>query len=261
MKATRAIASQQPQTAISRLFAEHGDRIYRLGLRLCGKPEDAEELVQETFLSAFRNWDQFEGRAKPSTWLYSIAARACGRRKRLRAGEPRTLDSLSNDSAYARMVKTGTESPLETQMRQEVQEVVQNGLATLPFKYRMPLVLKDIAEMSIADVCLVLGLRTATVKTRLHRARLKLRDAIGNPLPTRDPASAPSREICLDLLTAKQEALDRGTELAVPKQEICHRCRHLFAELDLGRNVCRDLDRGTMPEGLRTLIEERLRSS
>jgi RNA polymerase sigma-70 factor (ECF subfamily) len=61
------------ETAIPRLMAEHGAKIYQLGLRLCGKPPDAEDLAQETFLQAFRKWGQFEGRAEESTWLFTIA--------------------------------------------------------------------------------------------------------------------------------------------------------------------------------------------
>lgn len=83
-------------TAIPRLLEEHGDRIYGLALRTCGNPDDAEELVQETFLNAFRRWDSFEGRSDPSTWLYTIATRACRRMHRLKSGEPRTMLSLDD---------------------------------------------------------------------------------------------------------------------------------------------------------------------
>jgi RNA polymerase sigma-70 factor (ECF subfamily) len=61
--------------AVERLMQDHGGRIYGLGLRLCGDPEDARDLVQETFLRAYRKWDQFEGRSEPATWLYTIASR------------------------------------------------------------------------------------------------------------------------------------------------------------------------------------------
>lgn len=83
------------QTAIPRLFEAHGGRIYTLGLRMCGDPDRAEDLVQETFLKAFGGWDQFEGRSNPATWLYSIASRACQRMQRRRAGEPRRMLSLT----------------------------------------------------------------------------------------------------------------------------------------------------------------------
>lgn len=82
--------------AVSRLFEEHGARLYRLGLRFCGSADEAQDLVQEVFLQAFRKWDQFDGRSAPATWLYTIAARRCQRRHRRRAGEPRSLLSLSS---------------------------------------------------------------------------------------------------------------------------------------------------------------------
>ena len=71
-------------------------RLYRIGLRMCGKPDEAEDLVQETLLQGFRKWEQFEGRSNPATWLYTIAGRLCQRKHRRRAGEPARLESLSD---------------------------------------------------------------------------------------------------------------------------------------------------------------------
>ena len=66
-----------PAAAVEVLVREHGDRLYGIAGRLCGRPEEAEDLVQEVFLQAFRGWRAFEGRSKPLTWLYTIASRAC----------------------------------------------------------------------------------------------------------------------------------------------------------------------------------------
>jgi RNA polymerase sigma-70 factor (ECF subfamily) len=71
-------------------------RLFRIAMRMCRNPADAEDLVQETLLQGFRKWRQFEGRSNPSTWLYTIAARLCQRRHRRRAGEPARVESLSD---------------------------------------------------------------------------------------------------------------------------------------------------------------------
>ena len=90
-----ARAAKEPAgEAIFRLFDSHGDRIFGLGLQMCGSPEDAEDLVQETFLRAYRAWDTFEGLSAPCTWLFTIAARTCKRLHRRRSGAPLRLESF-----------------------------------------------------------------------------------------------------------------------------------------------------------------------
>lgn len=251
--------------AISRLMEEHGGRIYGLGLRVCHGPAEAEDLVQETFLRAFRHWDQFEGRSQPSSWLYTIATRLCRRMHRKRSGEPDHLESLaellpSADEAIPAPPEHG--DPLDQQLRRETRERVQAGLAALPLDFRMPLMLKDIAELSIPQIAEILGIKEATVKTRIHRARLKLRQVLAEGLPPggpREPEHRPhSRQVCLDLLRAKQEALDRGVELPVSAHELCSRCNSVFQTLDLAVSVCRELGRGELPGEVRDLLEREM---
>lgn len=252
--------SKEPaDAALPRLLEEHGPKIYNLGLRLCGSPAEAEDLVQETFLQAFRKWDQFEQRSEPSTWLYTIAARACRRRHRKRSGEPSRLESLTellpSGEAEVPDLSVLDEGPFAERLRGEAREAIDRALPGLPLAFRLPLVLKEIAELSMAEVASVLGLKEATVKTRVHRARLALRRELARSLPRR-PAPPPdhSRQVCLDLLYAKQEALDRGVELPVSAGELCDRCRALFATLDLGQDVCRAIGQGEIPPRLRDLL-------
>ena len=257
---------REATAAVSQWMEQYGGKIYGLGLRLCGSPEEAEDLVQETFLQAFRHWDQFEGRSAPSSWLFSIAARVCKRRHRRRAGEPARLepleDLLPSGEPDVPDVPDRGEGPLEEQLRREAQETVAAALARLPMAFRLPLVLKDIADLSVPEIAAVLGIREATVKTRVHRARLALRRELARLLPRR-PAPPPNhdRGVCLDLLHAKQEALDRGVELPVPPGELCSRCRSLFLTLDLTQEACHAIGQGTLPpavlELLRRQLEER----
>ena len=146
--AATAWAGLSPEAAVSRLLDEHGGQLYRIGLRFCGNAADAEDLVQQTFLQAFRKWHQFKGDAAPTTWLYTIAARACERHQRRRVGQPARLESLdallpSGDPKIVDLPAIG-DSPLDSQVRREAQEAVERGIGTLPTKLRMALVLKDI---------------------------------------------------------------------------------------------------------------------
>lgn len=263
MPEARGRAGNIDGDAIERLLEKHGGKIYQLGVRLCGSHEEAEDLLQDTFLLAFRKWRQFEGRSDPATWLYTIASRACWRRKRRRAGQPRTLEPLSSllpgrEDSLPDLTRD-REAPLEGQLRREMREAVDRAIAELPLHYRMPLVLKDLAELSVTEVAEILSLKEATVKTRVHRARVQLRAALSKELPQRPaPPAAHERQICLDLLTAKQEALDKGLAFPVPDQELCDRCRSLFDTLDLTRDVCLILGRDRLPAGVRELVLRRL---
>jgi RNA polymerase sigma-70 factor, ECF subfamily len=252
------------RAAVARLLDEHGGKIYGLGLRLCGSPQDAEDLVQETFLRALRKWHTFEGRGEPSSWLFTIAARVCRRRHRRRSGEPRRLESLDEllpsplDPSVPDLPAADA-SPLDEQLRREVRETVEGALGRLPMALRLPVLLKEVADLSLAEIAQVLGLKEATVKTRVHRGRLALRRELDRRLPRR-PAAPPdhSRSMCLDLLQAKQEALDRGVELPLAPDELCSRCRSLFATLDLARDACRQLRAGELPASVRALLGRRL---
>lgn len=254
---------QPANAAIPALLKSHGGQIYGLGLRLCDDPDKAQDLVQETFMRALKSWDTFDGRSKPSTWLYVIATRACQRLERRRAGEPRSMKPLeqllpSGDTTIVDLPSSG-DTPLEWAERQEVIEAVRGAIDTLPLRFRLPLVLKEIEEMSIKDVAAILGLKEATVKTRLHRARLLVRSTMAEHLPQRAVQAQNSQKgQCLDLLWAKQEALDRGIPFSIPVEHLCDRCRSVFATLDLGSHVCRALGSGELPESVRSAIEDRL---
>jgi hypothetical protein len=129
----------------------------------------------------------------------------------------------------------------------------------VPRDFRIALVLKDIADFSLEEVAEILGVRPATVKTRVHRGRLKLREALSNggvfgPLPE----SPIPRRVCIDLLRAKLDAMDRGVDFPFPHGEICDRCSALFQSLDLGQQACASLRGGDLPEELRTRLERML---
>ena len=236
--------------AVPLLVENHGGQLYGIARRLCGNTEDAEDLVQETFLQAYRRWDQFEGRAKPLTWLYTIASRACIRMHRKRSGEPDAMASLEETLPFAEGALPCIDDPLNEQIRREGIELVQGAILELPMDFRMPLVLKDIIGLSLAEIAAILDIKEATVKTRVHRARLKVRKVLEQVMVPRDlPPAAYERQVCLDLLEAKQDALDRGASM--PENIVCDRCREVFASLDFGQELCARLGDGEIPGEVR----------
>lgn len=245
-----------PSARITEIFESEGGRMYQLALRFCGNPDQAEDLVQEVFLQAYRGWAGFRGDSDVKTWLYRIAARACQRMHRRRVGEPEQLASIDAPLPFGEpmiaVIPDEQDDALQQQIREEARERLEAEISRLPDDFRVPLVLKEIVGLSVKQVADVLGLEQGTVRSRLHRARLKLRHAIDPAIPrTSDPAPPPAydRQTCLDLLDAKQNALDRG--VALTDEVICQRCRSVFAELDLAHSLCAQLANGDIPAGLR----------
>ncbi len=255
--------TEPAEEAIPILVEAQGGRLFSLAMRFCGNREEAEDLVQETFLQAYRNWSQFQGRSSPTTWLYTIASRLCRRMHRKRAGEPDRLESLDDlvpfEEARIPVVPDDRASPLAEQVRAEGRRRVEAAIASLPDDFRMPLVLKEILGFSVADVAAILDLKAATVKTRLHRARLRVRKAMEDALPTEAvPPAAYSKQVCLDLLQAKQDALDHDAPFEFPDNVVCERCAEIFATLDLARDLCGELGRGALPSDLRREVLARV---
>jgi len=160
--------------------------VYNVALKLLGDEQEAEDVLQETFMSAFRALESFEARSKLSTWLYRIAYNAS--LMRLRKRKQMTTFSLERAS----LDKDGFEAPASGQLvdwstvpdeellTAEAREEMDRAIAELPESLRSTFVLRDIQGLSGAETAEVLGITVQAVKTRLHRARLQLRDRLSD---------------------------------------------------------------------------------
>ncbi|MEN8145238.1 MAG: sigma-70 family RNA polymerase sigma factor [Gemmatimonadota bacterium] len=252
--------SLAPNEAVALLFESYGDMIYSLGLSLCGEREGAEDLVQETFLRALKSWDGFEGRSKASTWLYTIATRACRRMRRRRAGEPTRLESLTRllPSGEEGLIQIPAEDDPEAEaVLRHATDAIRSAVAKLPLDFKLPFVLKEMVGFTLAEVGEVLGLKEATVKTRVHRARLKVRQQLIEKLPSAPaPAKDHARQECMALLRAKLEAMDRDAVFPLSLDVLCARCTSVFATLDFARGACVMLREESMSDDLRSSLAE-----
>jgi len=168
--------------------------MYRFANRLCGETEAAKDLVQETFLNAYRGFKNFRGDAQISTWLYTIASRACLRMRRRRKGAPErelSLDEFipTSEGEFRLQIPVDGLSPEEALLNKELRQALDDAINQLPKKYRMVLVLRDMEGLSAKEVGTIMGLNERAVKSRLHRARLFVRrelSARGVTEPARD---------------------------------------------------------------------------
>jgi RNA polymerase sigma-70 factor, ECF subfamily len=176
----RSSARTQSAKDFDALYRDHVDLIYRFAHRLCGEAEAAKDLVQETFLNAYRGLDRFRGDAQISTWLYTIASRACLRMRRKRKGAPDRELSLeefipTSDGEFRLQIPIDGLSPEAALHNKQLREALNSAINQLPKKYKMVLVLRDMEGVSAKEVGTIMGLNERAVKSRLHRARLFVR--------------------------------------------------------------------------------------
>ena len=177
--AARAAAGDDP--AFEALVVRYQRRVFRLACRLTNET-DAPDVVQETFMQVYRHLSTFRGSARFSTWLYRVVVNAGLMHRRARARRPaESLDEfMPRFDADGRHAQTPdalriTSRVDELMDRHVLAKKVQAALQRLPDLYREAFVLRDLEELSTADVAQVLGVEPATVRQRVHRARLMLR--------------------------------------------------------------------------------------
>ena len=168
------------KTACDECIALHSPALNRLLLRLLGNEQDAEDVLQETFLNAFRAIDSFEGRSSLSTWLYRIAYNAA--MMRLRRPKARTIsveETMNETPGYIpRQLFDWCCLPEETYDSEEVQTELRQSIAAMPETLQMVFMLRELEGMSTEETANTLDISPSAAKVRLHRARQWLRDTL-----------------------------------------------------------------------------------
>jgi RNA polymerase sigma-70 factor (ECF subfamily) len=167
--------------AFAQLVEANQRAVYNLALRMLNDPQEAEDVLQETFLSAYKALPGFEGRSSLSTWLYRIASNASLMRLRKKRPETTSIDEpleLEEGESLPRQFVDWSSVPEDELLNGESRRMMDEAVAELPEGLRIVFVLRDIEGLSTQEAGEVLELSEAAVKTRLHRARLALREKL-----------------------------------------------------------------------------------
>ena len=207
---------QNDPAALERALALLQETVFSFSMKVCGQREDAEDTMQEVLFKSVPYLPRFNNPQALSVWLYKVAKNRClmSRRKSKFAPQKElALDELMPDrQELESLAGSNGESPETSALRGERAQWLRDAILRLPPAYRLVLVLRDMEELSDEEIAKITGLRSGTVRVRLHRARLYLRNELAHR-------------------GAFQGAAARPRKAAAKAEEKPRRCRELFAAL------------------------------
>lgn len=231
------------RAAIDELLARYEPAIYRFGLRMCGDEESAREVLQETMLAAFRHMSGFRADAKLSTWLYQIARSFCIKERR----GTRTRVALDE-----RVADPGL-SPDRQAHAHQIGAALVDAITSLPSEQREVLVLRDVEGLSADEAARIVGIEVGALKSRLHRARAALREALVGVLDARE--TEPCRELAHELSAYASADIDQTTCAKIEAHLAhCQRCAGACQTLRRTVSLCRSIPGDRVPGPVRTAV-------
>jgi RNA polymerase sigma-70 factor (ECF subfamily) len=180
---------KRDEEAFSQIVRSYGDRVYNLVLRLVGSPAEAEDVAQEVFVTVFKSIDTYRGEAKLSTWILRIAANHSKNRIKY-LSRRRTTSHEGRDGTDATDLPDEGRAPAQAHFAApdvmleaaETERLLQDAIGRLDEEQRLLVVLRDVEELSYDEIVEITGLPEGTVKSRLHRARMSLKDLLEGKL-------------------------------------------------------------------------------
>ncbi len=167
-------AGNGESAAFEELVARHGSALYRFAVRVCRSARDAEDALQDGLLAAWRGAAAFRGEAPARAWLFRIVAHACRRRGRRRAGEPERHEEVAEAAA----LPADQTAADDRAAARQVGAAIDRALAAMSEEAREVLLLRDVEGLSGEETAAALGIGLAAAKSRLHRARLELKERV-----------------------------------------------------------------------------------
>ncbi len=174
---------KRDEAAFSQFVMLYQQKVYSLLARMLGNREEAKDVAQDVFLTVFKNIDSFRGDSKLSTWLYRVAINHC--KNKIKYLDRRSTkkhdvidDAREGDVSDGGVVGGRPARPDEAAQGNELERAVRKALATLDEEHRELIVLRDLEGLAYEEIVTITGLPDGTVKSRLHRARAALKDAI-----------------------------------------------------------------------------------
>lgn len=243
--------------ALAVLLERHAPAVHRFGLKMCRDPEDAKDVLQDTLLAAARGAREFRGDSAVSTWLYTVARSFCIKRRRRPRVEFTTLDDEG-----VMQVASPLAAPDEQASDRETGAALQQAIRALDPAYREVLVLRDVEGLTAPEVSEVLGIGVDAVKSRLHRARVAVRERM---TPFVLPAAEPRGAGCPDvapMLSRYLEGEIGPEQCAEMNQHVagCARCRAECEALRSVLTLChREARDGAVPLNVQQAVQKALR--
>jgi RNA polymerase sigma-70 factor (ECF subfamily) len=254
-----AAAKAGDRKALEELLGRHQGRVYRFGKKMCRDDEDAADVLQETLLAAARTLPEFREASSVSTWLYTIARSFCIKRRRTSKFAPAVVESLDQDEAGA--VADPARSPEEAVAGRQLQRALDEAIAALEPMYREVLVLRDVEGLPAAEVAEALGLSVEAVKSRLHRARMAVRERVAPALGLgADGAPAAGCRDVVELFSRRMEGEIDGASCADLEQHLqgCPVCRGRCDSLRSTLALCKRAGEAPVPPAVERSVRAAL---
>ena len=251
--------------AMDALLAHYQPRVYRFGMKMCRRPEDAADVLQDTLLAMARGLRDFRGASSVSTWLYTIARSYCIKKRRRSKFAPEHELSLD---AEAREEVGGLADPGrrpdEVLEARRLEQALARSIASLDPKYRDVLVLRDIEGLPAGEEAQVMGLTVEAVKSRLHRARASVREGVAPVLGLAVPPQPGGRRPCPDVVRLFSRHLegDLSSNICAEMEkhlEACGFCQASCESLKKTLSLCRLSPAPDVPAELQASIRAGIR--
>jgi RNA polymerase sigma-70 factor (ECF subfamily) len=250
------------RAAIEGLLERHQAQIYRFGLRMCGNPEDAQDVLQDTLLAMARTVRDFRGASSLSTWLYTIARRFCIKKRRRSNLAPPRVGTLDDEvTASGSTLADPARAPDEALAVLELEAALDRAIASLPQGHQDVLVLRDVEGLTAPEVAQVLGITVQAVKSRLHRARRAVRLRLEPAIGPSAAAAAPCPDVLLLFSRHLENDIDADACAEMERHlERCDRCRATCDSLRRTLALCRTAGRSlVVPPAVQASVKAALR--
>ncbi len=222
--------------ALDQLLSRFVQPVYRFGMQMCRDEEDAKEVLQDTLLAAARTVGNFRGDASVSTWLYTIARSFCIKRRRRSKHAPSEIVSLdaAGEDRPSSTVSDAAKGPEEVASDSQLGRALAAAIDSLEPAQKEVLLLRDVEGLTAPEVAEVLGLGVEAVKSRLHRARVAVREKLTayveeGPLPAAGPG-------CVDIVSLYSKHLEGDVDAAT-----CARMEEHLASCPRCSSACTSL--------------------
>ena len=251
--------------ALEQLLLRHQGKVFRFGMKMCRAEEDAKDVLQETLLAAARGLPEFRGASSVSTWLFTIARSFCIKHRRRSRFAPEVVESLDQGEPgrVARELPDEGRTPDQALEGRRLEAALEGAIAALEPMYREVLVLRDVEGLSAAEVAEILGISTDAVKSRLHRARVAVRERLAPALSAELPDAQPGPG-CRDVVEAFSRRLEGEIEPGLCADleahvSRCPACQRRCESLKSTLALCRTAGTANVPDDVARSVRDALR--